>query len=341
MTGIREKSNAGRNAALRSMLLALIFVIAPLLGLSFPAEAQQTKKISHIGFLATNNLKNNLGALRQGLRELGYVEGKNFTIEYRSADGKFDQLPALAAELVRLKVDVIVTQGTPAAVAAQNAIKTIPIIISGGTDPVATGLVPSLARPGGNITGVTIMNEELVGKRLELLKETSPKVSSLGVLWNSANPSGVVQFKQTQSAAQELGLPLQSLDVQTVSDLQGAFDAVTKSGVNGLVLLATVPITTHLKLVADLAVKNRLPSIYDRSDFVEAGGLMSYGPNLSDMPHRAANYVDKVLKGANPGDLPIERPKKFEFVINLKAAKQISLTIPQSVLYRADKVIRQ
>ena len=341
MTGIREKSNAGRNAALRSMLLALIFVIAPLLGLSFPAEAQQTKKISHIGFLATNNLKNNLGALRQGLRELGYVEGKNFTIEYRSADGKFDQLPALAAELVRLKVDVIVTQGTPAAVAAQNATKTIPIIISGGTDPVATGLVPSLARPGGNITGVTIMNEELVGKRLELLKETSPKVSSLGVLWNSANPSGVVQFKQTQSAAQELGLPLQSLDVQTVSDLQGAFDAVTKSGVNGLVLLATVPITTHLKLVADLAVKNRLPSIYDRSDFVEAGGLMSYGPNLSDMPHRAANYVDKVLKGANPGDLPIERPKKFEFVINLKAAKQISLTIPQSVLYRADKVIRQ
>jgi len=311
-----------------------------LLALSVPAEAQQTKKISHIGFLATNNLKNNLGALRQGLRELGYVEGKNFTIEYRSADGKFDQLPALAAELVRLKVDVIVTQGTPAAVAAQNAIKTIPIIISGGTDPVATGLVPSLARPGGNITGVTIMNEELVGKRLELLKETSAKVSRLGVLWNSANLSGVVQFKQTQSAAQELGLPLQSLDVQTVSDLQGAFDAVTKSGVNGLVLLATVPITTHLKLVADLAVKNRLPSIYERSDFVEAGGLMSYGPNVSDMPHRAAKYVDKVLKGANPGDLPIERPTKFELMINLKTANQIGVTIPQSVIYQADKVIK-
>jgi len=311
-----------------------------LLALSVPAEAQQTKKISHIGFLATNNLKNNLGALRQGLRELGYVEGKNFTIEYRSADGKFDQLPALAAELVRLKVDVIVTQGTPAAVAAQNATKTIPIIISGGTDPVATGLVPSLARPGGNITGVTIMNEELVGKRLELLKETSAKVSRLGVLWNSANLSGVVQFKQTQSAAQELGLPLQSLDVQTVSDLQGAFDAVTKSGVNGLVLLATVPITTHLKLVADLAVKNRLPSIYERSDFVEAGGLMSYGPNVSDMPHRAAKYVDKVLKGANPGDLPIERPTKFELMINLKTANQIGVTIPQSVIYQADKVIK-
>ena len=311
-----------------------------LLAFTVLAEAQQTKKISHIGFLATNNLKNNLGALRQGLRELGYVEGKNFTIEYRSADGKFDQLPALAAELVRLKVDVIVTQGTPAAVAAQNAIKTIPIIISGGTDPVATGLVPSLARPGGNITGVTIMNEELVGKRLELLKETSAKVSRLGVLWNSANLSGVVQFKQTQSAAQELGLPLQSLDVQTVSDLQGAFDAVTKSGVNGLVLLATVPITTHLKLVADLAVKNRLPSIYERSDFVEAGGLMSYGPNVSDMPHRAAKYVDKVLKGANPGDLPIERPTKFELMINLKTANQIGVTIPQSVIYQADKVIK-
>src|SRR5215471_13736566 len=311
-----------------------------LLALSVPAEAQQTKKISHIGFLATNNLKNNLGALRQSLRELGYVEGKNFTIEYRSADGKFDQLPALAAELVRLKVDVIVPQGTPAAVAAQNATKTIPISISGGTDPVATGLGRSLARPGGNITGVTIMNEELVGKRLELLKETSAKVSRLGVLWNSANLSGVVQFKQTQSAAQELGLPLQSLDVQTVSDLQGAFDAVTKSGVNGLVLLATVPITTHLKLVADLAVKNRLPSIYERSDFVEAGGLMSYGPNVSDMPHRAAKYVDKVLKGANPGDLPIERPTKFELMINLKTANQIGVTIPQSVIYQADKVIK-
>jgi len=322
------------------MWLSRFLIVLIVFAFCTPAEAEQTAKIPRIGFLATNNLKISLRALRQGLLELGYVEGKNFTLEYRSAEGKFDRLPALAAELVGLTVDVIVTQGTPAAVAAKNATKTIPIIMSGGTDPVATGLVPSLARPGGNITGVTIMNEELVGKRLELLKETSPKVSRLGVLWNSANPGAAAVFKQTQSAAQELALPLQSLDVQTVNDLQGAFDTVTKSGVNGLVLLATVPITDHLKVVADLALKNRLPSIYDRSDFVEAGGLMSYGPNVSDMPHRAAKYVDKVLKGANPGDLPVERPTKFELVINLKTAKQIGLTIPPNVLARADRVIK-
>jgi len=195
------------------------------------AEAQQPKKVPRIGFLGGASAENNLRILRQGLRELGYVEGKNFTVEYLSSEAKFDQMPVLAAELVRLKVDVIVTQGTPAAVAAKNATKTIPIIMSGGTDPVATGLVQSLARPGGNITGVTIMNEELAGKRLELLKETSPKVSRLGVLWNSANPGAAVVFKQTQSAAQELSLSLQSLDVQTVADLQGTFDAVTRSGV--------------------------------------------------------------------------------------------------------------
>jgi putative ABC transport system substrate-binding protein len=248
--------------------------------------------------------------------------------------------PALAAELVLLKVDVIITQGTPAATAAKNATSTIPIIMSGGTDPVATGLILSLARPGGNITGVTIMNEELAGKRLELLKETGPKVSRLGVLWNSANPGVAVVFKQTQSAAQELSLSLQSLEVKTVNDLQGAFDATTRSGVNGLVPLPAAPISNHLKLVADLAVKNRLPSIYDRSDFVEAGGLMSYGPNLPDMSRRAATYVDKVLKGANPGELPVERPTKFELVINLKTAKVLGLTIPPVVLMRVDRVIK-
>ena len=308
------------------------------------AEAQQLEKLSRIGFLAyskssgEDNLR--LRILRQGLRELGYVEGKNLAIEYRAAEGTFDQLPALAAELVRLKVDVIVIQSTPAAVAAKNATSTIPIIISGGTDPVATGLVPSLARPGGNITGVTNMNEELAGKRLELLKETSPKVSRLGVLWNSANPGTAVVFKQTQSAAQALSLSLQSLEVKTVNDLQVAFDTATRSGVNGLVLLASVPVNDHLKLVADLAVKNWLPSIYDRSEFVEAGGLMSYGPNVLDISRRVVTYVDKVLKGANPGDLPVERPTKFELVINLKTAKQIGLTIPPIVLMRAEKVIK-
>jgi len=318
-------------------VLAFLLITAPI------AQAQQPKKISRIGFLAGSSGasgERNLRVLRQGLQELGYVEGKTFTVDYRSAEGKFDQLPALAAELVRLKVDVIVTQGTPAAMAAKNATKTIPIIILGGTDPVATGLVPSLARPGGNITGVTIMNEELVGKRLELLKEIRPKDSRLGVLWNSANPGAAAVFKRTESAAHELHLSLQSFDVQTVNELQGAFDALTRNGVNGLVLLATVPITDHLKLVADLAIKHRLPSIYDRSDFVAAGGLMSYGPNTSDMPRLAANYVDKILKGANPGDLPVERPTKFELVINLKTAKKIGLTIPQSLLARTDRVIK-
>jgi putative tryptophan/tyrosine transport system substrate-binding protein len=317
-------------------------IIALLIGLALAslAEAQQPKKIPRVGFLGGASGEANLRDLRQGLRELGYVEGKNIIIEYRVSKGEFDRFHALAAELVRLKVDVIVTQGTPAAAAAKNATSTIPIIMSGGTDPVATGLVQSLARPGGNITGVTIMNEELAGKRLELLKETSPKVSRLGVLWNSTNPGTAVVFKQTQAAAQELSLSLQSLEVKTVNDLQGAFDAATRRGVNGLVLLAAAPIASHLKLVADLAVKNRLPSTYDRSEFVDAGGLMSYGPNVPNISRRAATYVDKVLKGANPGDLPVERPTKFEFVINLKTAKQIGLTIPQSVLFRADRVIK-
>ena len=316
---------------------------AMLLAFSWPVEAQQPTKIPRIGFLGVTSpsvVADRTEGFRRGLREVGYVEGKNIIIEWRYADDKVDRLPALADELVRLKVDVIVTQGTPAAVAAQNATKTIPIIISGGTDPVATGLVLSLARPGGNITGVTIMNEELAGKRLELLKETSPKVSRLGVLWNSANPGTAVVFKQTQAAAQELRLSLQSLEVKSVNNLGGAFDAATGRGVNGLVLLAAAPIASHLKLVADLAVKNRLPSIYDRSEFVDAGGLMSYGPNVPNISRGAAIYVDKVLKGANPGDLPVERPTKFEFVINLKTAKQIGLTIPQSVLFRADKVIK-
>jgi putative tryptophan/tyrosine transport system substrate-binding protein len=317
-------------------------IIALLIGLALAslAEAQQPKKIPRVGFLGGASGEANLRDLRQGLRELGYVEGKNIIIEYRVSKGEFDRFHALAAELVRLKVDVIVTQGTPAAAAAKNATSTIPIIMSGGTDPVATGLVQSLARPGGNITGVTIMNEELAGKRLELLKETSPKVSRLGVLWNSTNPGTAVVFKQTQAAAQELSLSLQSLEVKTVNDLQGAFDAATRRGVNGLVLLAAAPIASHLKLVADLAVKNRLPSTYDRSEFVDAGGLMSYGPNVPNIFRRAATYVDKVLKGANPDDLPVERPTKFEFVINLKTAKQIGLTIPQSVLFRADRVIK-
>jgi putative ABC transport system substrate-binding protein len=303
-------------------------------------EAQQAKKVHRLGVLNLAGVTFQREAFLQGLSELGYVEGKNITIEYRSAEGKYDQLPDLAAELVRLKVDVILTQSTPAAVAAKNATTTIPIVMAGGSDPVATGLVASLARPGGNITGITIMNAETAGRRLALLKETSAKVSRVAILWNSTNPGAAVVFKQTQTAAQDLGLQLQSLDVQKVNDLEGAFKAATRGGANALVLLASVPVSNHLRQVADFAVRNRLASIYDRSDFVDAGGLMSYGTHLPEMFRRALIYVDKILKGAKPADLPVEQPMKFELVINLKTAKQIGLTIPQSVLYRADKVIR-
>jgi putative tryptophan/tyrosine transport system substrate-binding protein len=306
------------------------------------AHAQQAKKVFHIGFLSsgTSSASENIEVIRQRLRELGYVEGKNIAFEYRGAEGKIDRLPDLAAELVRLKVDVIVTVSTPAALAAKNATTTIPIVMAGGSDPVATGLVPSLARPGGNITGITIVNAETAGKRLQLLKETAPKVSRVAVLWNSDNPGTAVVFKQTQAAAQDLGLQLQSLEVKSLNGLNGAFEAATRGGANALVVLQSVPISTRLREVADLAVKNRLPAIHDRSEFVEVGGLMSYGTDSQDMSRRAASYVDKILKGAKPADLPVEQPMKFELVINLKTARQIGLTIPQSVLYRADKVIK-
>jgi putative tryptophan/tyrosine transport system substrate-binding protein len=305
-------------------------------------EAQQLKKVHRIGVLSPDSPGPSplLDAFRQGLRDLGYVEGQNIAFEYRWGEESFDQLPVLAAELVRLKVDVIFTTGTPAAMAAKDATTTIPIVISQVSDPVATGLVYSLARPGGNITGITIMNVEIAGKRLELLKETNPKVSRIAVLWNSTNPGTALVFKQTQVAAQELGLQLQSLDVHSVADLEGSFKSAIKSGVHAVNVLRSAPLGTQLRRIGDFAIKNRLPSIYDRSDFVEAGGLMSYGANIADTSRRAATYVDKILKGTKPADLPVERPIKFEFVINLKTAKQIGLTIPPNVLARADRVIK-
>ena len=307
------------------------------------AQAQQRTRVPRIGYLAATSRSagsENVEALWLGLRELGYVEGETVAIEYRFAENKLDRLPDLAAELVRLKVDLIVVQSPPAAIAAKGATSTIPIVIIGGADPVATGVVASLAKPGGNITGVTSMNAELAGKRVELLKETAPTILRVAVLWNSANPGTGLVFKQTKAASQELRLQLQSLELKSIKDLDNAFKAATGRGTNALVLLATQPIGTYLKQIADFAIKNRLPSIYDRSSFPEAGGLMSYGTNIPDMNRRAAIYVDKILKGTKPADLPVERPTKFELVINLKTAKQIGLPIPQSVLYRADKVIK-
>jgi putative ABC transport system substrate-binding protein len=330
----------GNSTKVKAIEIALCTL---LLALSVPARAQQPKKVPRIGVLATgtpSSMEEVLDPFRQRLHELGYVEGKNIAFEYRYGEGKIDRLPDLAAELVRLKVDVIVTTSTPTAMAAKSATTTIPIVIFGATDPVGTGVVASLARPGGNITGVTVMNEELAGKRLELLKETTPKVSRVAVLWMSANPGSALVFKQTQAAARELGLQLQSLDVQSVADLEGSFKSATRSGAHALDVLRTPLIATQLTRIADFAVKNRLPSIHDRRDFVEAGGLMSYGANIADTSRRAAVYVDKILKGTKPEDLPVERQMKFELVINLKTAKQIGVTIPQSVLFRADKVIK-
>ncbi len=279
-------------------------------------------------------------AFREGLRGLGYVEGKNIAMEYRFAHGKEDRLHELAAELVRLKVDVIVTLSTLDALAAQQATRTIPIVMTMSSDPVGTGLVTSLARPGENITGLTTLSPELSGKRLELLKEAVLRLSRVAVLWNAANPDKALEFEQIQVAARSLGLQLQSLQVRGSNDFQGAFRAATTKGAGALLALTDTLTITHQSQIADLAAKSRLPTIHEQREFAEAGGLMAYGPNHSDLSRRSASYVDKILKGAKPSDLPVEQPMRFELVINLRTAKKIGLTIPPEVLVRADKVIK-
>ena len=317
---------------------------AVLLALSFPAGAQQAKKIPRIGFLASVSASSDadrIEAFRQGLRELGYVEGQNVTIEYRWADGKFEQLPDLAAELVRLKVDVIVAVVTQASLAAKKATGTIPIVMVGVSDPVGSGLVASLARPGTNITGTSSMTAEIIGKLLELLKETLPKISRVAALWNPANPVfQALQLRETEVAARALGVQLRILEARGPDEIDGAFAAMVKERTKALLILGDPVFTSHRKRIADLAAKYRLPAVSGTREYVEAGGLMAYGPSFPDMHRRAATYVDKILKGTKPADLPVEQPKKFEFIINLKAAKQIRLTIPPNVLARADKVIR-
>ena len=303
-------------------------------------EAQQSAKVFRIGYLSSTWSKrqeSRLVAFQQGLRDLGYVEGKNIIIEYRSADG-YERLPEFVAELVRLNVDVLVAAGASAAHAAKSATKTIPIVMQSG-DPVGTGLVASLARPGGNITGLSDFTVGVVTKRLELLKEVVPSVSRVAVLWNPTNPANPVTLKETQAVAPALGMTLLSLEVKGADDIDRAFTVMRKERPGALIVFAGV-ITSHARRIAELAVKSRLPAIYAVSDDVDAGGLMSYGTNFDDLFRRAAVYVDKILKGAKPGDLPVEQPKKFELVINLKTAKRIGLTIPPNVLARADKVIK-
>src|SRR5262245_38194100 len=305
-------------------------------------DAQQSKKLYRIGILlvgSTAFYSAWIDVFRQELKELGYVEGKNIAIEYRYAEGKTDRLPFLAAELVGLKVDVIVSSSTPSVLAAKQATNTIPIVFVSIADPVTGGLVASLARPGGNITGLSIVAVELSGKRLELLKETVPNVTRVAFLWNSANPAQAPQWREAQAAAQVLALQLQSLEVRSSNDFDSAFEAALRERAQALVTTPAALLGAHLKRIVEFAAKNRSPSMYGSPRFVDAGGLMSYAPDYTVQYRRAATYIDKILKGTKPADLPVEQPMKFEFVINLKTAKQIGVTIPPNVLARADKVI--
>jgi ABC-type uncharacterized transport system substrate-binding protein len=274
------------------------------------------------------------------LGDLGYVEGKNIAFEYRYTEGKFDRIPTLADDLVRLKVDVLVASSTTEALAFKNATRTIPIVFYLSGDPVADGLVDSVARPGGNITGFTTISAVLAGKRLELLKETFPKLSRIAVLWDPQGESSTQQWKESQLPARELGLQLHSMEVSSADKLEKAFQEATKAAIGALAVTETSLTNSYQKRIADLATKNRLPAIYPREDFVNSGGMMSYGPDRAEPYKRVAVYIDKILKGAKPADLPVEQPTKFELVINLKTAKLLSLTIPPNVLARKDRVIK-
>jgi ABC-type uncharacterized transport system substrate-binding protein len=320
-----------------------IWVLATLLLITGSlAHAQQPQKIPRIGYLVTSGDPTNPGpsvdAFRQGLQDLGYVEGKNILVEYRYVEGKSDRIPSFVAEFKQLKVDVLVVTNPPSIRTAKEATKTIPIVMVSSADPVATGIIDSLARPGGNITGLTRLTRELSGKRLELVKEVIPGATRVGILW-AQGPSA--NFKQYEPAARALKIQLQSLEIRgAYPDLEGAFRDATKARANALITVATATLYAYQKQIADFATKNRLPSMFERSDWVTAGGLMSYSANDAESFKRAAVYVDKILKGGKPADIPVEQPTKFELVINLKTAKQIGLTIPPNVLARADKVIK-
>jgi len=306
-------------------------------------QAQQAKKIPRIGYLVSGTRSSEAAredAFRQGLRELGYIDGQNITIEYRYADEKFDRLPSLAAELVRLPVDVIVTAGNQAISAVKQATATIPIVMAASGDALRSGFIASLARPGGSVTGLTLQSPELSGKRLELLVEVVPKLFLVAVLLKSGNPLHAFVRKETQDAAQALKVKLQSVNVREPEELENAFGIMTRNRAGALVVPLEPMFNNQRVRIVNLAAKNRLPAMYGERLFVESGGLMAYGASWLTTYRRAATYVDKILKGAKPADLPVEQPTKFELVINLKTAKQIGLAIPESVLYRADKVIR-
>jgi len=321
----------------REMVLALLA-----LGAAPFASAQQTGQIPRIAVFSITPLSAQapwLEALRQGLRELGYVEGKNIVIEYRSAEGKFDRTKEIAAELVRLNVACIITAGPTPTRAAKQATGTIPIVMASGDDPVALGFVSSLARPGGNVTGLTSLPGDLAGKRLELMKEVIPKLSLVAILWNPGVIGAERQIEEIKSSAQTLAVRLQFLKVKHPDELEGAFQAAIQGHANALIVVSSGPINVYRSRITALAAKHRLPAMYDSREFVYAGGPMSYAPDREDMYRRAAVYVDKILKGAKPADLPVERPSKFELTVNLKTATALGLQIPKAMLFRADRVI--
>jgi putative tryptophan/tyrosine transport system substrate-binding protein len=307
------------------------------------AHAQQPKKVPRVGFLSSlspSSISARTEAFRQGLHELGYMEGKNIVIEYRYAEGKTERLPELATELVRLKVDVIVTGGPAVNRFAKEATAAIPIVLAFDNDPVANGFATSLARPGGNITGLSTLAPEISGKRLELLKEIVPRLSRVAVLGNSTIPGNAQALRETELAAGTFGVKLQYLDIRNPNEIETAFRAASKGHVEAVLVLQSQVVTSHPKEFVELAAKSRLPATYWSPEFVEAGGLMAYSVSITDLFRRAATYVDKILKGAKPADLPVEQPTRFEFIVNLKAAKQIGLTIPPNVLARADRVLK-
>ena len=320
-----------------AVVLALSFALAPL-----AAGGQQVGRTVTIGYLGNSSPSlepNDLEAFREGLRQLGYVEGQNLIIKYQWAEGQQERHAVLAVELVRLKPDVILTSGTPGTLAAKQATQSIPIVTAVVGDPVASGLVSSLAKPGGNVTGLATLNEELEGKRLEIFKQVVPKLSRVAVLLNPDNPFTMIAWRGAQSAAEALGVKLQPVEVRGPNDLNGAFATIKAARPQGLILLPDRFLLTYRASIVQFVAKNRLPSMFSFREFAQEGGLMTYGPDTTDMYRRAATYVAKILRGAKPADLPMEQPTKFEFVINLKTAKALGLTIPPSVLGRADQVI--
>jgi putative tryptophan/tyrosine transport system substrate-binding protein len=329
----------------RAMLFALSLVGVMLFAPCSTVEAQQPAKIPRIGYVRVVGVPSipgpNVEAFRQGLKDLGYVEGKNIQIEFRYGEGKPDRVPNLVAELVQLKVDVLISGDAPAIRIAKDATKTIPIVMVINQDPVATGLVDSLARPGGNITGISRLTRELSGKRLELLTEVVPQLSRVGILWAATSEGSKISFQEYQAAARALKIQLQSLEVRGPEpDLGGAFQSAVKGRAGALITIGNSLLNRRRTQIADFAIKHRLPSMFESSLWIEPGGLISYSSSDAESYRRAAWYVDKILKGTKPANIPVEQPTKFELVINLKTAKQIGLTIPQSVLFRADRVLK-